>query len=73
MLMQNRYIYFSLNTDNRLNYGPSLENIVYHYLASHEYKVSVGKIGNLECDFIVRRRITTNFGINKKNQGWSIV
>ncbi len=47
-------IYFSTNTDNRLSYGPSLENIVYLYLASWNYQVSVGKIGNLECDFIVR-------------------
>lgn len=47
-------IYFSTNTDNRLSYGPSLENIVYLYLVSNDYQVSVGKIGNLECDFIVR-------------------
>ena len=47
-------IYFSLNTDNRLSYGPSLENIVYLYLASQNYQVSIGKIGNFECDFIVR-------------------
>lgn len=47
-------LYFSLNTDNQLNYGPSLENIIYLYLVSHNYQVSVGKIGNLECDFIVR-------------------
>ena len=47
-------LYFSLNTDNQLNYGASLENIIYLYLVSHNYQVSVGKIGNLECDFIVR-------------------
>ncbi len=47
-------IYFSLNVDNRLSYGPSLENLVYLYLISNDYQVSVGKIGNLECDFIVR-------------------
>jgi len=47
-------IYFSTNTDNRLSYGPSLENIVYLYLASRNYQISIGKIGNLECDFIVR-------------------
>ncbi len=47
-------IYFSMNTDNRLSYGPSLENIVYLYLASHDYQISIGKIGKLECDFIVR-------------------
>ncbi|MGP1507496.1 MAG: ATP-binding protein [Sphaerochaeta sp.] len=47
-------IYFAMNTDNRLNYGPSLENIVYIFLLSNEYQVSIGRIGNLECDFIVR-------------------
>lgn len=30
-------IYFAMNTDNRLSFGPSLENIVYLYLASHDY------------------------------------
>ena len=46
--------YFALNTDNRINYGPALENIVYTYAASKDYMVSVGKIGKLECDFILR-------------------
>lgn len=49
-------IYFSMNTDNSLNYGPTLENLVYLYLVSHEYQVSIGKIGNFECDFITRDR-----------------
>lgn len=48
-------LYFSTNTDNSFNYGPSLENMVYLYLVSNGYQVSVGKIGNLECDFIVRK------------------
>ena len=48
-------IYFSRNTDGRINYGPALENIMYTYLRSKGYKISVGRIGNLECDFIVRR------------------
>lgn len=48
-------IYFAMNTDNRLSFGPSLENIVYLYLASHDYQVSIGKIGNFECDFIIRK------------------
>ena len=48
-------LYFSLSTDNQLNYGPSLENIVYLYLISNGYQVSVGKIGNFECDFIIRK------------------
>ena len=48
-------IYFAMNTDNRLSFGPSLENIVYLYLASHDYQVSIGKIGNFECDFIIQK------------------
>ena len=52
--MADMSIYFSTNTDNRLSFGPSLENIVYLYLVSHDYQVSIGRIGNLECDFIVR-------------------
>lgn len=46
--------YFALNTDNRINYGPVLENIVYCYARSLGYQVSVGRIGSLECDFILR-------------------
>ena len=47
-------IYFSGNTDNRINYGPVLENIVYLYAKAKGYSVSVGRIGKLECDFILR-------------------
>ena len=46
--------YFSLNTDNKINYGPVLENIVYFYAKSQNYSISVGRIGKLECDFILR-------------------
>ena len=46
--------YFALNTDNRINYGPVLENIVYSYVRSLGHEVSVGHIGKLECDFILR-------------------
>ena len=46
--------YFATNTDNRINYGPSLENMVYVYAKSLDYAVSVGRIGKLECDFILR-------------------
>lgn len=49
-------LYFSNNVDNYLNYGPSLENLVYLYLVSNGYQVSVGRIGNFECDFIVRKQ-----------------
>lgn len=46
--------YYVLNTDNQMNYGPCLENIVYIYARSHDYAVSIGRIGKLECDFILR-------------------
>ncbi|MDD6043006.1 MAG: ATPase, partial [Eubacteriaceae bacterium] len=49
-------IYFAMNTDNRLSFDPSLENIVFLFLASHDYQINIGKIGKLECDFIVRSK-----------------
>ena len=56
-------IYYSKNTDNRINYGPVLENIVYLYLKSKNYQLSVGKIGKLECDFIARKNYDSYFYI----------
>ncbi len=46
--------YYVRNTDERINYGPTLENIVYIYAKGMNYAVSVGRIGKLECDFILR-------------------
>lgn len=46
--------YYAENTDNTLNYGPVLENIVFVYAKSLDYSVSVGRFGKFECDFIVR-------------------
>ena len=46
--------YFLRNTDNRISYGPVLENIVYQYAKSLGYKVSIGRIGSFEVDFILR-------------------
>lgn len=46
--------YFATNTDNRIHYGPVLENVVYIYTRTKGYAVSVGRIGRLECDFILR-------------------
>lgn len=46
--------YYAQNTDNRIRYGPVLENIMYIYARAHDYSVSVGRIGKLECDFILR-------------------
>lgn len=56
-------IYYSKNVDGRINYGPVLENILFCYLKSKGYKLSVGKIGALECDFIVRKNIDDYFYI----------
>ena len=47
--------YFATNTDNRINYGPALENIIFTYARAHGYATSIGRIGALECDFILRR------------------
>jgi len=52
--------YYALNTDNRINYGPVLENIVYTYARSKDYVINIGRIGKLECDFILRS-ITRNY------------
>ena len=46
--------YYAENTDNTINYGPVLENIVFVYAKSLDYSVSVGRFGKFECDFIVR-------------------
>lgn len=48
--------YYALNTDNKINYGPVLENIVHNYALTHGYKVSIGRLGKLECDFIMRSK-----------------
>ncbi len=47
--------YYATNTDNRINYGPVMENVFYAYAKSNGYSVSVGRIGKLECDFILQR------------------
>jgi uncharacterized protein len=54
-------LYFATNTDERINYGPVLENILYIYLLSKGYKVSVGRLGKLECDFIAQKDDTYNY------------
>ena len=56
-------IYYALNTDARINYGPVLENVLHNYLLSKDYLLSVGKIGKFECDFIVRKGIEDYFYI----------
>lgn len=48
--------YYALNTDNRINYGPVLENIIHNYALTHGYSVSIGKFGKFECDFIFRNK-----------------
>lgn len=46
--------YFADNVDGRVNYGPVFENIVYNYAKSKSYQISIGKVGDLEVDFILR-------------------
>ena len=46
--------YYAANTDNSINYGPVMENIIFSYAKSLDYSISVGRIGRLECDFILR-------------------
>ena len=48
--------FYANNTDDRINYGPVLENLIYVYAKTHDYQISIGRIGKLECDFIVRRQ-----------------
>ena len=48
--------YFAMNTDKRINYGPVLENIVHNYALTRGYKVSIGRFGKFECDFILRNK-----------------
>lgn len=56
-------IYYTTNTDNRISYGPMLENIVFNYFKSKNYSLSVGRIGKLECDFIARKDFDKYFYI----------
>ena len=48
-------IYFARNVNATMDYGPLLENAAFTYLKSKDYRISVGSIGNLEVDFVVRR------------------
>lgn len=48
-------IYFARNVNATMDYGPLLENAVFVYLKTKDYRVSVGTIGNLEIDFVARR------------------
>ena len=49
-------ICYANNVDRRINYGPVLENVLYTYLRSKGYLLSTGKVGQLECDFIARKK-----------------
>ena len=50
--LANLSFYFAQNADNRIHYGPVLENMVYTYARAQNYSVSVGRIGKLECDIL---------------------
>ena len=52
-----------MNTDNRISYGPVLENVLFSYLRSKNYSLSVGRIGKLECDFIARKNVSEYYYI----------
>lgn len=70
--------FFASNTDNRINYGPTLENMLYIYACAHDCSVSIGKIGKLECDFIIRNRemdysyvqVAYTIALNKETEDW---
>ena len=48
-------IHFAHNVNATMDYDPLLENAVYTYLKSKDYRVSVGQIDKLEVDFIARK------------------
>ena len=45
---------FVTNPNSRTNYGQVLENIFFLYAKSKQYDVYVGRIGQIECDFILK-------------------
>ena len=47
--------YFARNVNATMDYGPLLKSVVFTYLMSKDYRMSVGQIGKLEGDFIARR------------------
>ena len=51
--------YYAINADRRINYGPTMENAVYQYARSKGYDASIGRIGKLECDFILTKNTAT--------------
>lgn len=48
-------LYYRLPRRRNTNYGQILENIVYIELLRRDYKVSVGKVNDLEVDFVVQK------------------
>lgn len=53
--------YYATNTDNRINYGPVMENVAFVYARSNDYSVSIGRVGKLECDFILRKDLDYSY------------
>lgn len=53
--------YYATNTDNRINYGPVMENVAFVYARANDYSVSIGRIGKLECDFILRKNLDYSY------------
>lgn len=52
--------YYAMNADRRLYYGPMMENTVYLYAKSYGYEASIGRVGKLECDFVLTRNNDEN-------------
>lgn len=53
--------YYATNADNRINYGPVMENVAFVYARANDYSVSIGRIGKLECDFILRKDLDYSY------------
>ena len=45
----------SLRSQGLIDYGPALENVLFQFHKGKGDAVSIGKVGKLECDFILRR------------------
>ena len=46
--------YWANSASGSIDFGPALENVIFQLHKGLGHEVSIGKVGNLECDFIVR-------------------
>jgi len=49
--------YFASSTSSNIPYGPALENVIHNFYKGLNKPISIGIVGNLECDFIVRKDV----------------